>query len=316
VAENGDFNSLTGSEQFLFGTGFGVVTDIETGPNGSLFVVSLDQGAVHEIFRGDGGEPEPEPEVTELSADLTGANEVPGPGDEDGTGSAMVSIDHSTGELCYMLTAANITLPATAAHIHVGGPDEAGPPVVPLTPPDESGAFEGCVSDVDPALLQDIVNNPGGYYVNVHNSDYPDGAIRGQLGEEGQEPEPEPEPELTELFAEMTGANEVPGPGDEDGTGDAAVTINMEMSQVCYTLTVADILLPATAAHIHVGGADEAGAPVVPLNPPDENGYAEGCVEDVDPAVLQAIVDNPAGYYVNVHNMDYPDGAVRGQLSH
>jgi len=51
VADNLTFHDLTESETLLIGRNFGVVTDIETGPNGNLFVVSLDQGTVHEIFR-------------------------------------------------------------------------------------------------------------------------------------------------------------------------------------------------------------------------------------------------------------------------
>jgi hypothetical protein len=92
------------------------------------------------------------------------------------------------------------------------------------------------------------------------------------------------------------------------------VSIDLDANELCYTLMVADITLPATAAHIHVGEVGVAGPPVVPLAPPDATGMSEACVTDADPAVLQAIVDNPAGYYVNVHNADYPDGAIRGQL--
>jgi glucose/arabinose dehydrogenase len=51
VADNLDFHDLTESESLLIGEDFGVVTDIETGPNGNLFVVSLDRGAIYEIFR-------------------------------------------------------------------------------------------------------------------------------------------------------------------------------------------------------------------------------------------------------------------------
>jgi glucose/arabinose dehydrogenase len=51
VADNVTFHEMTESESLLFGTAFGIVTDIETGPNGNLFVVSLDQGAVYEISR-------------------------------------------------------------------------------------------------------------------------------------------------------------------------------------------------------------------------------------------------------------------------
>jgi glucose/arabinose dehydrogenase len=51
VADNLEANDLTESESLVFGSGFGIVTDIETGPNGNLFVVSLSQGAVYEIGR-------------------------------------------------------------------------------------------------------------------------------------------------------------------------------------------------------------------------------------------------------------------------
>jgi aldose sugar dehydrogenase len=51
VADNNSKHDITESESLLFGTNFGVGTDVETGPNGNLFVVSLTQGAVYEIFR-------------------------------------------------------------------------------------------------------------------------------------------------------------------------------------------------------------------------------------------------------------------------
>jgi glucose/arabinose dehydrogenase len=51
VADNLTFHDMTESEGLLIGSDFGIVTDIETGPNGNLFVVSLDNGAIYEIFR-------------------------------------------------------------------------------------------------------------------------------------------------------------------------------------------------------------------------------------------------------------------------
>jgi glucose/arabinose dehydrogenase len=51
VADNNHKFDITESESLLIGTDFGVVTDIETGPNGNLFLVSLDQGEVHQISR-------------------------------------------------------------------------------------------------------------------------------------------------------------------------------------------------------------------------------------------------------------------------
>jgi len=51
VADNLAKHEITESESLLIGRNFGVVTDIETGPNGNLFVVSLSNGAVYEIYR-------------------------------------------------------------------------------------------------------------------------------------------------------------------------------------------------------------------------------------------------------------------------
>ena len=51
VADNLDKHEITESESLLFGRNFGVGTDVRTGPNGNLFVVSLTAGAVYEISR-------------------------------------------------------------------------------------------------------------------------------------------------------------------------------------------------------------------------------------------------------------------------
>lgn len=116
-----------------------------------------------------------------FSTTLSGANEVPGPGDPDGSGTAVITLNQGQGEVCFSITVSDLTLPATAAHIHEAPPGVAGPVVVTLSPPDETGSSSGCVSDVDKALIKDIRKSPAEYYVNVHTTDYPGGAIRGQL---------------------------------------------------------------------------------------------------------------------------------------
>jgi hypothetical protein len=88
-------------------------------------------------------------------------------------------LDPKTREVCFELTVSGIE-PATAAHIHQAPVGVAGPVVVPLDPP-TNGTSSGCVSGVDHALIQNIIQHPEEYYVNVHNADFPNGAIRGQL---------------------------------------------------------------------------------------------------------------------------------------
>ncbi len=67
-----------------------------------------------------------------------------------------------------------------------------------------------------------------------------------------------------------------------------------------------------TAAHIHTGGAGEAGSPVLTLEAPDD-GASGGC-QPVAADLAQALLGNPGGYYVNVHTQAAPGGAIRGQL--
>lgn len=113
------------------------------------------------------------------------------------------------------------------------------------------------------------------------------------------------------FIATLTGAAEVPGPGDTDGFGMATVTLTPGTTELCYTITVQDIA-PAAAAHIHVGSADEAGQIVVHLTAPT-NGTSSGC-ETLERALFTQILAQPQDYYVNVHNADFRAGAVRGQL--
>ena len=114
-----------------------------------------------------------------ISVVMTGPAERPGPGDPDGTGTAAFTFNPGQGTVCFELAVSNIA-PATAAHIHVAPPTDPGPIVIPLTPP-TSGSSSGCISGVDQDLIKAIIKNPENYYVNVHNADFPAGAIRAQL---------------------------------------------------------------------------------------------------------------------------------------
>jgi len=110
---------------------------------------------------------------------LTGAAEVPGPGDPDATGEAKILIVPANGLVCWQLSWSNVTGTVFAAHIH--GPaavDEAAGVLVPLS----VDPAKGCTR-VNPELAATIAGDPENYYVNVHSTpDFPGGAIRGQLG--------------------------------------------------------------------------------------------------------------------------------------
>ena len=114
------------------------------------------------------------------------------------------------------------------------------------------------------------------------------------------------------LQTALTGAAEVPAPGDPDGSGTATVTVNAGKRQICYTLGVRNIDR-ATAAHIHEAAAGAAGPVVVTLKAPS-TGSSSGCVTVTRERAMEILKD-PSDYYVNVHNAAFPGGAVRGQLA-
>lgn len=113
-----------------------------------------------------------------FTATLTGEAEVPGPGDPDGSGQARVTVNRGTGNICYVISVSGIA-PARMAHIHEAPEGESGPVVQGLAAP-TSGRSSGCVNNKE--LAVEILRNPEDYYVNVHNGEYPAGAVRGQLG--------------------------------------------------------------------------------------------------------------------------------------
>jgi hypothetical protein len=238
---------------------------------------------------------------TGLSATLVGESENPA-GDPVATGTATVRLRLNQGQACFTLDAKNLPTAAVAAHIHTGAAGAVGGIVVPLTTPNASGASGGCVAAAR-AVVKRILAAPAGFYVNIHTSGFPGGAVRGQLDGSGSAG--------WVAAVSMNGTVERPA-GDPDGTGTAVIRIRDD-NQVCYRFTVQNIVLPATGAHIHRGPSTGTGPIVVPFTAPDANGASTGCTA-ADPALVAEIKGTPANFYANVHSRDFPAGAVRAQL--
>jgi len=113
-----------------------------------------------------------------LATTMSGSEEAPGPGDPDGSGIAFFTLNQGQSTICFELSVENIAT-ATAAHIHRAPAGSPGPVVVTLTAP-ASGTSSGCVS-ADSELIKEIRQSPAEFYVNVHNSEFTGGAVRGQL---------------------------------------------------------------------------------------------------------------------------------------
>ena len=107
-----------------------------------------------------------------LNVSMTGIQEVPGPGDPDGNGTAEVRVDARRRARSAGTSMRAASTPATAAHIHRGAAGVAGPPVVTLTTPDAAGRSQGCAA-VDPSWRARWRLRSHEFYVNVHNAAAP-----------------------------------------------------------------------------------------------------------------------------------------------
>jgi hypothetical protein len=247
-----------------------------------------------------------------LTASLSGANEVPA-ADPDGRASELVRIQGD--QVCFAVQWSRIAAP-TAHHIHRGAAGVNGPVVVPFfgsaLPPTLTAAA-GCLTVADAALLASIVATPEAFYVNLHNTEFPGGAVRAQLHRLGH---------LVDLrdfvsgrlLAIGSGGQEVPGPGDPDGSLLAAVSATG--TQVRFAEAWQNIAAPV-AGHIHSGARGVSGPVVVPFFAaalPATLFAVAGTVTGVDAALVTQINQRPGRYYVNLHTADFPAGAVRGQL--
>jgi uncharacterized repeat protein (TIGR01451 family) len=166
VADNVDKFDQTESESLLIGKDFGITTDIQTGPNGNVFVVSLSNGAVYEI--------KSKPRAL-FVATLNGAQETPA-NNSTATGRAtlLLSPDEKTARVSLVFS--GLSSAQTDAHIH--GPATLGvsaPAVFPLP----LGQISDFQINMTPAHVQDLKN--GLLYINVHSSNLPAGEIRGQF---------------------------------------------------------------------------------------------------------------------------------------
>lgn len=223
-----------------------------------------------------------------------------------GTGHASILPTAAADALGWNVEA-YVQTPFTGAHIHQAPAGSNGDVVVPLsTTVGPLGAIVGCRTGLDEELVQNILTTPSDIYVNLHTEEHPGGALRGQLL-----------PVEFVAIGELQPTQEVP-PADVQGGGFASVwTDASDHTTLCYSY---DFELAngegAAVAHIHQAPAGENGEVVRPLQLPQgpPGVPVAACDRGVDEALVDALIAEPTGFYINVHTATFPRGAVRGQL--
>jgi len=117
----------------------------------------------------------------DFRATLSGSN-IPGGGDRDGWGRVRFEINNNTHRLCADLEVRSIA-EVVSAQVYRGGEGQAGEPVARLERPRDDDSYD--CKQIGDALAQEIESNPTAFYVAVNTTEYPNGAIRGQVNPAG-----------------------------------------------------------------------------------------------------------------------------------
>jgi hypothetical protein len=258
-----------------------------------------------------------------LQAKLDGRQEVPVAGkppvgDPDGTATGLVKVQGD--RVSFAFTWKGITAP-TLGHIHQGGTGVNGDVKVPLfgtAMPDTVTAAAGALTVSDPAIADAIRANPTGFYLNLHTTQFPGGAVRGQLAAVTHPADLLGLLQGGTVKAFLSGDNEIPtagGPAVGDPTGRAVAFLRPTGTQVGYSF--AWLGLNPTLGHIHKAPTGHNGPVVVPLftQPVPATIFAiSGTTTGLDTALVTDLKTHPAAFYANLHTTQFPGGAVRGQL--
>jgi hypothetical protein len=236
-----------------------------------------------------------------FEAQLSGAAEVPPNPDSPFFGSCTGTLSgFPDGDPMFELSCSHNVVDPTLAHIHIGPPGVAGPPVVTLDPNDIDATW-------DLTLDEAIRLLGGGYYVNVHTVANPPGEIRGQL-----EARQSNVAGVEVLRFDLSGDQEVP-PVATDASGSCVAFIERagEPEEGTLDLYCTHDVPDATMAHIHSGAVGEDGPVVVNLGNPNSPIVVEDIV--LDEVLAGDLRDGLL--YVNVHTPANPGGEIRGQLT-
>jgi uncharacterized protein (TIGR03437 family) len=193
----------------------------------------------------------------------------------------------------------------------------------PLVFANGKGMINISVTGVDPAVLGRLLANPAGFYVNLHTTDNAGGAIRGQITT------------LIETLADtvaMTTASEVPPVTNVSASGTGTITVNPKRDPATGTITGGSVTFTVsfnfpgavtfTGLHIHQAPAGTNGSVVINTGISGANsvtsasgtGILNYTVPNLSATLLQNLLNNPAGFYVNLHTTTQASGVIRGQL--
>jgi hypothetical protein len=255
-----------------------------------------------------------------LGAVLTPSQETP-PTTISGFGNATVTFDSTRTNITVTITVSNLGSPINNFHIHEGAPGVSGPVVINLIGLGGTfvnGTMTGtfALPTTDPDLVPRMLKNPGNFYVNVHTTQFPAGAVRGQLSYVSGG--------SVSYASELRPGNEVP-PNASTSFGSSLVTFDLFNNTIAWEADGIGIA-NATVSHIHRGASSVSGPVIInfalssaAIPAGRTNGSATIAAQQAAsflPSDLTALASASTAnaYYVNIHSSAFGAGEMRGQL--
>lgn len=241
---------------------------------------------------------------------LNTAQQTTPPTGANGNGTGSISISNSLDTLFYEFTVESLSGAITAAHLHDGALGSAGPVLVNLSSGINGSRIEGFVTgaSVNSILISKLLS--GSVYINVHTSLNGAGEIRGQVYRTAREA----------YTYSLESSQTVPF-NFAAATGSGMISVDRDQSNAHIMMVMSGLTGPATAAHLHIGVAGEAGGVAFDLGPflsgssTDDAVFGYWTGASATPFTTQSSVQlRHDSIYVNVHTAANPSGEIRGQV--
>ncbi len=140
--------------------------------------------------------------------------------------------------------------------------------------------------------------------------------VAGPLSAAAQGVSPAQQPRAGQFSTQLT-SREVPGGGDPNGRGSAQLNLDIHQETACFTIRWSGLAGGVTALHLHVAVPGSEGPHWIDFfnnqHFPGSLNEGSGCVPTARDKI-QAVIDNPSAYYLNLHSTAHEKGAIRGQL--
>jgi hypothetical protein len=281
--------------------------------NGNIYInihnPSFPGGEIRaQILYGTQANPSPVP----LSARLSGAQEIPA-NTSTARGTLDGIFDPYSRVIAFRLEYSGLTANATASHFHIAAAGTNGPVTLDFVSQgfqtgNTSGEFVKVLT-LTQAQADALIS--GRIYVNIHNSSFPGGEIRGQLNYN------QPLNRVSiPVNGTFSGAQQVPA-NASTATGSVVGSYDPQRGLLGIKVTYAGLTANATAAHIHRAAAGVNGPVQIDFGGLGFTfGAQSGTFAKIFPLTPTQAADLLAGnFYVNIHNSSFPGGEIRAQLN-